>query len=92
MASSKIPFKTNLKPSVGKATGLRTTRAGRSRKVKRATGLSSSGRKRLKVTKVNVKLERARKIKWVVKWVLIIPLSIYAFAWLVVLLIDLFAT
>ena len=77
MGESKTPFKTNQDQIVGK------TKTGKIRKITKFW-------KPIKTTKVDIAEEKAHRIKWVLKWVLFLPLSAYALMWLLVLFFDLF--
>ncbi|MCW8925492.1 MAG: hypothetical protein OQJ84_04480 [Xanthomonadales bacterium] len=79
MGESKVPFKTNVDQKIGPFKRLKRNRA-------------ADSRKPIKATKVDDAKEKSNRIKWVLRWVLILPLSVYAFVWLVLLLIDLFKT
>lgn len=84
MAESKIPFKTNLNQPIG------TVESRRIQAKKRITRLLAKKRRRVHATRVNIPQERTDRIRWMLKWVLILPLSVYVLMWVLVILIDLF--
>ncbi len=89
MPESKLPFKTNagqpLKKDQGQAApGARSSKA-RSR-------LWGAPRQKIRGTKVDSRQERVERIKWIAKWVIIIPCSIYALSWVFLIFADLFGS
>ena len=77
MGNSKIPFKTNVDQKIGP--------------FKRSKRASKSGLgKPIRATRVDIEKEKSNRIKWLLMWVLLLPLSIYAFSWVVLVAIDLF--
>jgi hypothetical protein len=84
MAESKIPFKTNLNQTID------TVESRRIQSKKRITRFLAEKRRRVRATEVNIPQERTDRIKWMLKWVLILPLSVYVLMWVLVILIDLF--
>lgn len=88
MGESKIPFKTNVDQPVG------TASARRFLSTKRLTGLWRVKRKPLRVTKVDDTQKKILRIKWTLKWMVLLPLSVLTLLWLLVLLVllvDFFA-
>lgn len=79
MGESKIPFKTNLDQKIGPLK-------------KRLKNRPGDVRKPVKATEVDVAREKAERIKWVVRWVLILPVSVLLLLWMLLLFIDLFTT
>ena len=77
MGESKTPFKTNVDQKLGPF---------KASKKSRKTGFW----KPIRATEVDVAKEKTDRIKWLLKWVLFLPLSAYALLWLLVLLVDLF--
>ena len=77
MGESKIPFRTNLDQKVGPFK-------------KRTEGSKTGFSKPIKATRVDDAKEKTNRIRWVLKWVVFLPLSVYALLWLLLLLIDLF--
>lgn len=86
MEKSKIPFKTNVNQS------LVQDKAGRRRKTKLSESYLASEPKPLKVKKVNIAKEKTHRIIWLLKWILLLPLSVYVLTWSLLLLVDLFNT
>ena len=84
MAESKIPFKTNLNQPIG------TAESRRVQSKRRIARILAEKRRRVRATRVNIPQEKTDRIKWMLKWVLILPLSAYVLMWVVVILIDLF--
>ena len=84
MGKSKIPFKTNLNQIVV------LDKAGRARRADLAARFRSSKPKPIRAAKVDVDKEKRNLIRWVLKWVLLLPLSAYVLMWLLVLLVDFF--
>lgn len=78
MAESKTPFKTNLDQKLGPFKKRRWgTRTPLTKPVKSAT-------------KVDPAKEKSNRFRWILKWILILPLSIYALVWLWLIVFDLF--
>ena len=77
MGKSKTPFKTNLDQKVGPF---------KKRRENSKTGFS----KPIKATRVDDAKEKSNRTKWILKWVVLLPLSVYALLWLSLLLLDLF--
>lgn len=84
MVKSKIPFKTNVNQSSV------SDKDGRRRKTRLSESYLASKPKPLKVKKVNIAKEKTHRIKWVLKWILLLPLSVYVLVWSLLLLVDLF--
>ncbi len=82
MGDSKIPFKTNTDQF----------KTGQFRRKSRLSGYLSGKRKPLKTTKVDLAEEKENRVIWMLKWVLLLPLGIYALVWLLVVVIDLFSS
>lgn len=77
MGESKTPFKTNIDQKVGPV---------KARRKIRKTGLG----KPIKAVKVDEAQQKSKRLKWVLKWVLFLPVSAYALVWLLVMGVDLF--
>ena len=60
------------------------------RRKTRISGYLSRKRKRIKTSRVDPVKEKKQRAIWWLKWVIFLPLSAYALAWIVVILIDLF--
>lgn len=86
MGKSKIPFKTNVNQIVA------LDKAGRARRADLAARFLSSKPKPIKATKVDVDQEKRHSIRWVLKWILLLPLSALVLMWFLVFLVDLFKT
>jgi len=82
MGENKTPFKTNINQSV----------TAKPRKESRLSGYLSGQPKPLKTTKVDLDKEKNHRIVWIMKWVLLLPLSVYALFWLLVYIFDFFNT
>ena len=82
VSGSKTPFKTNTNQPV----------SGRFRKAGRLSHYLSGKRKRIRATEVDPAQERNHRIFWILKWVLLLPLSVYTLFWLLVIIKDLFQT
>jgi hypothetical protein len=79
MGESSIPFKTNVNQKIAPFR-------------KRRARPSSTASRPIKATKVDPAKEKTRRIKWVVKWVWILPMGAYVLVWLLLILFDLFNT
>ena len=78
MTESKTPFKTNVDQKIGPFKKRRPgSRTSLTKPVKRAT-------------KVDPTKEKSQRFKWILKWILLLPLSIYALVWLLLVVFDLF--
>jgi hypothetical protein len=78
MAAGKTPFKTNVDQKLGPLK-------------KRRQGSGSSLTRTVKrAAKVDPAKEKYNRFKWILKWILILPLSIYALVWLSLIVFDLF--
>ncbi len=84
MAKSKIPFKTSLNQPIGTA---ESKRIQRKRRVARRL---DAKRRQIHATKVNNPQERIHRIKWMLKWVLFFPLSLFVLMWVLVILMEVF--
>ena len=84
MAKSKTPFKTNINQVVV------LDKAGRARRADLAARFLSSKPKPIGAAKVDLDKEKRNLKRWVLKWVVLLPLSAYVLMWLLVLLIDFF--
>ena len=82
MGENKTPFKTNINQSV----------TAKPRKENRLSGYLSGKPKPLKTTKVDLDKEKTHRIVWIMKLVLLLPLSVYALFWLLVYIFDFFNT
>jgi hypothetical protein len=78
MAESKTPFKTNLDQKLGPF-----------KKRRRVTGTPLTKPVK-RAAKVDPAKEKSNRFRWILKWILILPLSIYALVWLWLIVFDLF--
>ncbi|MGD8383773.1 MAG: hypothetical protein PVF89_00055 [Lysobacterales bacterium] len=86
MSESKLPFKTNAGQPIGKGQA-KAARGG-----KRRSKMWGTPRQKISGTKVDARRERVERIKWIAKWVVIIPCSIYALSWAFLIFSDLFGS
>ena len=77
MSEGGISFKTNVNQKI--------TPFG-----KRRTRSRTTASRPIKATKVDPAKEKSHRFKWILKWILILPLSIYALVWLSLIVFDLF--
>jgi hypothetical protein len=84
MSESKLPFKTNAGQPIKKGQG-KPARGDKSR-----SKMWAAPRQKISGTKVDARRERVERIKWIAKWVIIIPCSIYALSWAFLIFSDLF--
>lgn len=82
MGESKTPFKTNTNQSL----------TAKPRRKSRLSGYLSGKPKPLKTTEVDLDKEKNHRRFWILKWVLLIPLSGYALFWMMVIIFDFFNT
>jgi hypothetical protein len=82
VGDSKTPFKTKA----------RQPKSGQSSKADRLSHYLGGKPKSSKKIEVDPIKERTHRIFWVLKWVVFLPLSVYALFWLLVLIKDLFQT
>lgn len=82
MSQNKTPFKTNTNQSI----------AAKPRGESHLSGYLSGKPKKLKTTEVDLDKERSHRLIWVLKWVLVLPLSFYLFSWLLIYIFDFFNT
>jgi hypothetical protein len=82
MGENKTPFKTNINQSVKAKT----------RQKSRLSDYLSGKPKPLKTSEVNLDKERTHRVLWILKWVFLLPLSVYALFWLLVYIFDFFNT
>lgn len=86
MPESKLPFKTNAGQPIRK----RREKAARDGKDR--SKMWGTPRQKIRGTKVDARRERVERIKWIAKWVVIIPCSIYALSWVFLIFSDLFSS
>ncbi len=89
MGKRKIPFKTNLDQPVGKASDAPPKRPLHTHSTKGGIWIQRKTRP-IRAKVFNAKKERAILLRWILKWVIAIPLSAYAIVWLLILMRDLF--
>lgn len=89
MGKRKIPFKTNLDQPVGKVPDTPSKRPPHTHSTKGGIWIRKKNRP-IRAKVVNKKKERAVLLKWILKWVIAIPVSAYALVWLFILMRDLF--
>ena len=82
MGNNKTPYKTNFK---------RSEKAATSKPVRKTKRGNNAKPRAIRATRVDESAEKAQRIKWFLKWVLFLPLSIYAVMWLLLLMFDLFS-
>lgn len=89
MSESKLPFKTNLEQPLVKGRGQATPAKGDGKKRSKSWG---EPRKKIKGTQVDTRREKVERIKWLAKWIVIIPGCIYALSWVFLIFSDLFSS
>lgn len=89
MGKRKTPFKTNLDQPVGKAPDEPSNGPLHTHSTKGGIWIRSKNRP-IRAKVVNKKKERVVLFRWILKWVIAIPLSAYAAVWLFILMRDLF--
>ena len=91
MGKSPIPFKTNVKRPAGKPDPNALKRPAQGGMANTGYWLRRQDRP-IKAYLVNPEKERRKLAKWILTWVVAIPLSFMAVMWLILLIIDLFNT
>ena len=82
MGNNKTPYKTNFERS-GKTATSKQVRKTKRRNIAKPWAI--------RATRVDESAEKVQRIKWFLKWVLLLPLSVYAVIWLALLMFDLFS-
>jgi len=91
MGKSSIPFKTNVNRPIRKPAADSLNRPAQSEITNTSYWLRRQDRP-IKAYLVNPKKERNKLAKWILIWVVAIPLGFMAMMWLVLLIIDMFNT
>jgi hypothetical protein len=86
MVRKKVPFKTNVDQSIV------LDKAAQSRRTRLNARIQAAQPKPIRAQRVNPGWEKKQRIYWVLKWILFLPLSLYALSWFLLLLVDFFTT
>jgi len=91
MGKSRVPFKTNVNRPEGKSASGPLGQPVKPRKTNDGYWLRPQDRP-IKAYLVNQEKERKKLTKWLLIWVVGIPIGVLALVWLFILVIDLFTT
>lgn len=89
MGKSSVPFKTNVNRPIRKSDEDALARLAKARKANEGYWVRPQDRP-MKVRLVDDKKERKELSKWVVIWVVVVPLGFMAMLWLILLFADMF--
>jgi len=87
MSTAEINMDDQKRPSKNR---LNRPAGGKPRAATRISGYLAKKPKPIKAARVDPDKERSQRLMWWLKWVIVLPLSVYGLFWILVILIDLF--